>query len=124
MTRDVSNGPRLDPRISRKLAVPASTLESSHQHCARVSRACHQPRRTTSSGILWRIGMIVGRLLMAALGAFYWLYAFKPRLPVIRALPYFWRGNLPPAPEWRAFAALVGTLFVVGAAFLGPPLLR
>jgi len=74
----------------------------------------------------WRIelGMIVGRVLMAALGAFYLLYAFKPRLPVIRALPYFWRSNLPPAPEWRAFAALVGTLFVVGAALLGPPLLR
>ena len=35
----------------------------------------------------------------------YWLYALKARLPVIRALPYFWRGNLPPAPEWHAFAA-------------------
>ena len=50
--------------------------------------------------------MIVGRALMVALGAFYWLYALRPRLPVIRAVPYFWRGNLPPAPERRAFAAL------------------
>jgi len=54
---------------------------------------------------------------MVGLGAFYWLYALRPRLPVIRALPYFWRGNLPPAPEWRAFAALVGTLFVTGGAY-------
>ena len=83
-------------------------------------------RLTTRGGILWRIelGIIVGRVLMAALGAFYWLYALKPRLPVIRALPYFWRRDPPPAPEWRAFAALMGTLFVVGAALLGPPLLR
>jgi hypothetical protein len=81
---------------------------------------------TPSRRILWRIdlGMIVGRALMVALGAFYWLYALKPRLPVIRALPYFWRGNLPPVPEWRAFAALAGTLFLVGAALLGPPVLR
>jgi len=53
---------------------------------------------------------------MVAVGAFFWLYAVKPRLLVIRALPYFWRGNLPPAPEWRAFAALAGTLLLAAAA--------
>jgi len=63
-----------------------------------------------------RAGMIVGRALMVGLGAFYWLYTLRPRLPVMRALPYFWQGNLPRAPEWRAFAALVGTLFVTGGA--------
>ena len=92
-----------------------------------IDRPSLLPLETTPSRrILWRIdlGMIVGRALMVALGAFYWLYALRPRLPVIRALPYFWRGNLPPAPEWRAFAALAGTLFLVAAALLGPPVLR
>src|SRR5437879_2228435 len=119
--RDVSNGPRLDPRISRKLALRASTLESSHQHCARVFRASHQPRRTTSSGMRWRIelGMIVGRVLMAALGAFYMLYASKPRLPVIRALPSFGEAicrlprNGAPSLRWWGRSSLSVRLFLV-----------
>ena len=95
--RDVSNGPRLDPRISRKLALRASTLESSHQHCARVFRAGH----------------------MAALGAFYLLYAFKPRLPVIRALPYFGEAicrlprNGAPSLRWWGRSSLSVRLFLV-----------
>ena len=68
--------------------------------------------------------MILGRILIAALGGFYLLYALRPRLPVVRSLPYFWRGNLPPAPEWRAFAALFGTGLLVAAALIGPPFLR
>lgn len=67
--------------------------------------------------------MIVGRILLAALGAFWWLYALKPGLPVVRSLPYFWRGKLPPAPEWRIVAALAGTAFVAAAIAIGPPLL-
>ena len=68
--------------------------------------------------------MIVGRVLMAGLGAFYWSYALWPRLPVIRSLPYFWRGNLPPALEWRVFAAVLGTALIVAAVLIGPPLFR
>lgn len=65
--------------------------------------------------------MIVGRILLASLGAFYWLYALKPRLPVVRSFPYFWRGNLPPALEWRVVAALLGSAFIAAAAAIGPP---
>jgi len=83
-------------------------------------------RQSPDHGILCRIdlALFVGRALMVAVGAFFWLYAVKPRLPVVRALPYVWRGKLPPAPEWRVFAALMGTFFLVGAALLGPPVLR
>lgn len=68
--------------------------------------------------------MLIGRILLAALGAFYLLYAVKPRLPVIRSLPYLWRGNLPPAPDWRAGALMLGVGLIVGAALIGPPFLR
>jgi len=68
--------------------------------------------------------MIVGRILMAGLGAFYWSYALWPRLSLIRSLPYFWRGNLPPAFEWRVFAAVFGTALIASAVLMGPPLFR
>jgi len=68
--------------------------------------------------------MIVGRVLMAALGVFYWSYALWPRLPVIRSLPYFWRRNLPPALDWRVFAAVVGTALISAAVLIGPPFSR
>lgn len=68
--------------------------------------------------------MIVGRVLLAALGGLFWSYALWPRLPVIRSLPYFWRGNLPPTLEWRLFAAVFGTAFVAAALLIGPPLLH
>ncbi len=68
--------------------------------------------------------MIVGRVLMAVLGAFHWSYALWPRLPVIRSLPYFWRGNLPPALEWGVFAAGFGTAFIAAAIVIGPPFIR
>ena len=67
--------------------------------------------------------MIVGRILLTALGAFFWLYALKPRLPVVRSLPYLWRGNLPPAPEWRVVAALAGSTVIAVAVAIGPPFL-
>lgn len=68
--------------------------------------------------------MIVGRALLIALGGSCWTYALKPQLPVVRSLPYFWRGNLPLAPEWRVFAALVGTVLVIFGALIGPPFMR
>jgi hypothetical protein len=68
--------------------------------------------------------MLVGRVLLAVLGAIYWSYALWPRLPVIRSLPYFWRGNLRPSPEWRFFSAVFGTACVVGAILIGPPSFR
>jgi hypothetical protein len=68
--------------------------------------------------------MIVGRVFLAVLGAIYWSYALWPRLPVIRSLPYFWRGSLPPAPEWRFFGAVFGTACVVAAILIGPPFFR
>jgi hypothetical protein len=70
------------------------------------------------------IGLIVGRILLFGLGAVYWSYAVWPRLPIIRSLPYFWRGNLPPAPEWRILSALFGSGFIVLAVLIGPPFMR
>jgi hypothetical protein len=68
--------------------------------------------------------MIVGQALMAVLGVFFWAYALWPRLRVIRSLPYFWRGNLPPALEWRVFAAVLGLAFIAAAVLIGPPFIR
>jgi len=67
--------------------------------------------------------MIVGRILLTALGAFFWLYALKPRWPVVRSLPYLWRGNLPPALEWRVAAAVAGSGVIAAAVAIGPPFL-
>jgi len=67
--------------------------------------------------------MIVGRILLTAPGAFFWLYALKPRWPVVRSLPYLWRGNLPPALEWRVVAAVAGSGVIAAAVAIGPPFL-
>ncbi len=67
--------------------------------------------------------MILGRILLTALGAFFWLNALKPRLPVVRSLPFLWRGNLLPAPEWRVLAALAGSTVIAAAIAIGPPFL-
>jgi len=66
--------------------------------------------------------MIVGRALMAILGTFFWSYALWPRLPVIRSLPYIWRGDLPPSVEWRVVSAIAGTAWIAVAVLVGPPL--
>lgn len=62
-------------------------------------------------GYFWGrvIGMVVGRVLMLGLGLAFWLYTGWPRMPVIRSLPYIWRGNLPPAMEWRVFGDCMTT---------------
>jgi hypothetical protein len=65
--------------------------------------------------------MVAGRILMAILGAFFWSYTLWPHLPVLRSLPYFWRGNLPASPEWRAMSAVLDTLLIAAAGLIGPP---
>jgi hypothetical protein len=56
---------------------------------------------------------------MVALGGFFLLYAIKPGLPVVRSLPYLWRGNLPPSLESRIALAALGAVWLGVAVLIG-----
>ncbi len=57
---------------------------------------------------------LLGRGLMLALSGFFWLYVFRPNLPLVRGLAWWYR--LPPGdPIVRASYGIVGTIFIVGA---------
>jgi hypothetical protein len=55
---------------------------------------------------------LVGRGLMVALGIYFWLYVFRPKLPLVRSLSWWYR-LAPGDPILRGWCGAVGTVLIV-----------
>lgn len=64
-------------------------------------------------------GQLLGRILMLALGVYFWLYALRPDLPLVRGLGWsWWYGVGHGDPLLRGGYGVLGTIFIATAILI------